>query len=235
MMGNRFVVLGLVVLCSVLAGCIGAPFTADAVSQADTDVGDGGSIDPSLDPLIGDAGSPAVADTGARGDAGASTAQADAGAGWAADASPVTLSDAGQRVDDGGGSPDAGAADAGACDGGPLYLHHVGLLGLTWQDCVPTGTYDAAQALAACAVYAAATGAVAHAQGLALCNLGPLDDPVTGNAVLNTAPDVEWTYDAADYCPNECTTGHVAVAGQSVGEDGGPSEQVTSAYDPSWD
>lgn len=231
MIGNR-VVLGLLTLCAALAGCIGAPFTAGDLGESETVAGDGGS----LDPLTADAGAPPADGVDARADAGAPpAAKPDAGgdAGSRVDGSPT--GDAGSHVVvDGEAPPDAAkVADAGPsdCDGGPVYLHHVGLDGLTWQDCVPTGTYDATEALAACAVYAAATGAVAHDPALALCNLGPVDDPVTGNAVLNTAPAVDWTYDAADYCPSKCATGHVAVLTQSLGG----TSVVTSSLDPEWD
>ena len=223
MVGNRSVVFVLA-LCWVLAGCGGAPFTSDdafdAVSAVDTGSPDpdGGVVDPSNEDAA-----PASPD------AGSVTAGRDGGS--------TTGEDAGGHADGDAALPDT--ADAGACDGGPLYLHHVGLLGLTWRDCVPTGTYDATEALAACAVYAAATGAVADPRNdYGLCNLGGAT--LTGNAVLNASGtvlsdggysmDVNWTYDAVDFCPSRCATGHVAVADESLS-----AGSVTSTQDPEWD
>ena len=187
MISNRVFVLGLVVLCSVLAGCVGAPFTTGDLDEADTEVGDSGS----LDPLNGDAGS--AVDTGARSDAhadaGAVPAEktdGDVDAGPGEDAPSVGVADAGHRDD--AAPPDAAdagadatdgadAAETNACDGGTLYVHHVGLNGLTWQDCVPTGTYDATQALAACAAYA----------DFAKADAGPSYDGVAGFDALRPA------------------------------------------------
>jgi hypothetical protein len=123
---------------------------------------------------------------------------------------------------------DSAPADAGPCDGGLLYLHHVGLDELTWRDCTPTGTYDATQALAACAVYAAATDAGALPNGLTLCSLE--DDPATescaSSAVLDANPAVAWTYAGAG---QNTTTGHVAAFGTHSGG------ICTTAQDPPWD
>jgi hypothetical protein len=203
MVRNRVGVLGLVVAGAVLSGCIGAPFVAEGdVREADTEVADA-PVAPDGDGA--DAGGPAV-------DSGIPPVRVDAGVG---------------TVDAGAGSVPADAADNGACDGGALYLHSAGLGGVTWRDCAPTGTYDAAEALAACAVYAAATGAQAVSNGVPLCAL--VDDPVTescaSSALLNTGPAVVWTYSGGG---QYAATGHVAVLGTH--DDG----TCTSAQDPGW-
>jgi hypothetical protein len=91
------------------------------------------------------------------------SATPDSGGAITAEASVSVEADAGVPGEDvgsdssGGGSSGGGSSSGGSgvgCDGSALYDHQVGLDGLTWQDCTPTGTYNAAQALAACNVYA---------------------------------------------------------------------------------
>jgi hypothetical protein len=216
MIGNRVFVWGLFILCSVLAGCIGAPFSADAVSEADTEAGDGGG---SLDPLNGDAGTPSTDDAGARADAGTVPADAASDAGARIDGSPAEVADAGPHGD---ATPsDAASTDAGTCDGGPLYLHHVGLMGLTWQDCVPTGTYDATQALQACAVYLAATTPGEF------CQLAAPRSSGCGSSV-DFGGEIFWTYDGQYDGQTQAATGH--VKDETNGTIGCPS-----STDPEWD
>jgi hypothetical protein len=230
MVGHRGVVCGFVILCSVLVGCGGAPFTAGGLVEADTSADDASSTDPA----IGDAGSSTPVP--ANDDAGSLPAPSSGDAGAAAPDSGASLvpveadADAGAVARDGSPPSDGGtASDAGPCgDGGSLYLHHVGLDGLTWQDCVPTGTYDATQALEACATYAVATNAVAFSNGLPLCSLQ--DDPGTescaSSAILNVVPAVGWTYIGVG---QDTATGHVAMFGTH--SDG----SCTTPQDPSWD
>jgi hypothetical protein len=217
MIGNRVVAFGFFVLCSALTGCIGAPFTAGVLDEADTqEAGDSGS----LDPLNGDAGSPPVDNADVRADAGTVPAtEADAGVDAEArtDGSPKV--DAGAHEDD--ASPDA-SPDAGTCDGGPIYVHHVGLMGLTWQDCVPTGTYDATQALAACAAYAV----VGPTPGGGSCTLAASSEcgGAAGYDLGSGVTQVTWAYQGAT--DNE---GSQTVAGHAKTGTGCPSAQ-----DPEW-
>jgi len=249
MVGNRVFACGLVLLCSALAGCIGSPFAAgdtqaDAVGAdagAVTGQADSGNADPSnVDSGTGD---PLNADSGRGADADAGVITVDAG------------SDADARDDarvDGGGEPrddggDAGStADASPCGGGPVYLHHVGLMDLTWQDCVPTGTYDATQALAACATYAAAIGASVEATGVAICNApdgnqGLCTDSVYISAFTDAGtpvPSTFWTYEGNTVALQDGGAFATSVAGHvshGLAEPIVTPEACTSAQDPSWD
>jgi len=214
MIGNRAVALGFVIACSALAGCIGAPFDADVINGSISQ-GDGGS----LDPLGEDAGGPST-DAGSRIDSGSVAEKVDAGA----DAEPH-LTDGGS---DAGSRPDASSvADGGSsCDGGSIYLHHAGLDGVTWQDCVPTGTYDAAQALAACEAYANVAKADAGASyadvtGESLCDQRGSAAASCPNVVQYGLTPIFWTYTAG-------TEGHVVVSGSYT-------QCSTSVTDPTWD
>jgi hypothetical protein len=89
-------------------------------------------------------------------DAGEDIVDSDAGTGVDAN-TPKPIADAPTRGDDAGAEPDAGEREAGPvgpCDGGQVYDHQVGVDGYTWLDCVPPGTYDATEALAACLAFA---------------------------------------------------------------------------------
>jgi hypothetical protein len=77
--------------------------------------------------------------------------------------------------DSGGKSDSAGEAEAGQAEACSLVTHSDGI-GQTWQDCLPLGTYDEAQALAACianggspCVQSNCTGA-----GSAICDKDPV-------------------------------------------------------------
>jgi len=216
MIGNRAVVLGLAIACSVLAGCIGAPFEPASLGEAVAQEGGG-----SLESLGEDAGNPST-DGGSRVDSGPVAEKVDAGA----DAEPHVV-DGGPDADAGSRSDAAPVADGGSsCDGGPVYLHHAGLDGVTWQDCVPTGTYDAAQALAACEAYAdvakADAGAsYADAAGAALCDQRGSSAASCPNMVQYGLTPIFWTYAAG-------TGGHVVVSGSYT-------QCSTSVTDPTWD
>jgi len=246
MVGNRVFVCGLVILCSALAGCIGAPFAAGD-TQADTVGADAGAVAEQADsgtedPSNVDSGTsdPLNADSGKNADAGADV-----------DASPGVDARADARVD-GGDEPhddgvDAGStADASPCGGGPVYLHHVGLMGLTWQDCVPTGTYDATQALAACATYAAAIGASVEATGVAICNAPDGNQGLCTESVYISAftdagtpvPSTFWTYEGNTVALQDGGAFATSVAGHvshGLAEPIVTPEACTSAQDPSWD
>jgi hypothetical protein len=178
-----------------------------------------------------DAGGPDAAGDSSLGPSGSLDASIDAEPGQAPEdaAARESSPEASESGSNDSGSVDASPIDAGPCnDGGPLYLHHVGLSGLTWQDCVPTGTYNATQALEACAVYAAATDAGALPNGLPLCSLenDPAMEVCASSAVLNINPAVAWTYVGAG---QNTTTGHVAAFGTH--SDG----SCTTPQDPAWD
>lgn len=128
--------------------------------------------------------------------------------------------------------PESGLAteadvSSGPCDGGQPVTHEVGVDGLTWQDCAPAGTYDSAQALAACEAYAAHVAPTC----VSGCSLPP------GTCVASSeyypltaacaAPVVTWTYAGQ----TEATgTGHVVVEPGNPATGGCPS-----GSDPSWD
>ncbi len=127
---------------------------------------------------------------------------------------------------------DSAPTDASLCDGGPVYLHHVGLDGLTWQDCVPTGTYNSMQALAACEAYASQFSPSC----IVYCSL-PAGTCEYSSEFESSTPScdnggnmeqvVSWTYSGQ----TEATgTGHVAIASNATATGGCPS-----ALDPSWD
>lgn len=181
------------------SGCAGAAFTGE------------------LDPL---SETPDAVGQDADGGGGSSSTSSSSG----------TSSSSSSRTDDSdaGGAADPDSAP-GPCDGGPLYLHHVGLKGLTWQDCVPTGTYDAAQAIAACTAYSAAVSGGA-------CELltNPALTPCAFSAALEgQASLVEWTYEGSG---ESTVTGRVGVGISDVNsEDGGLITVCTSADDPAWD
>lgn len=209
MVGNRVAVLGLVFACSWLAGCIGEPFEAGV---ADTETSDAGPVAPSS----GDAGVP-KADV--REDAGEAAAKVDTGVVVdAPDAGKVDSGSMATEVADAG--VDALAEDAGpvSCDGGSVYAHPVGLLGLTWQDCVPPDTYGAAQALAACSAYALAVGA-----GACSVNVEPMG-PVCGSSVAVSWDGalVAWLYGVSS--GQKGAVGHVSTDGVCPG-----------MSDPEWD
>jgi hypothetical protein len=80
----------------------------------------------------------------------------------------------GAQPDAGDAGPDTGGG-TGPCDGGtPLVVHSNGLVGGTFTDCAPLGTYDLAQATEACLAYTGDAGAcsvdpMACAQGDQVC------------------------------------------------------------------
>jgi hypothetical protein len=203
MVGNRVVVVfGWLILCSALAGCGGAPFVADDGSKVDALDADAGTVAEqpdtgSVDPL-NDAGTAPAADS-----------DTDAGS---RDDHDAAKPDSGAEAHDGGEVPDGGSADAGpSCDGGPVYVHHVGLMNLTWSDCTPNGTYNAQQALAACAAYAAASGSDAGA-----CTLH-VESSTLQNVCGSTAgfegsgAQAFWLYEVSN--GQKGNAGHVATDG----------------------
>jgi hypothetical protein len=56
-------------------------------------------------------------------------------------------------------SSSSSGSPSGPCDGGPLYTHNAGN-GVTWTDCVPTGTHTGAEATKACEAWCAANDCV---------------------------------------------------------------------------
>ena len=123
------------------------------------------------------------------------------------------------------GRDDSSPTDADLCNGEPVYLHHVGLNGLTWQDCVPTGTYNATQAFAACGVYANAIDAGAAAVGVTTFCDQRLDPDACSNLVQYVITPVFWFFQGGK---TPGATGHVVVSGSY---DSCP----ISAADPTWD
>jgi hypothetical protein len=160
------------------------PPSADDADDAASDAGDGAPGDESV----------ADAPTGA--DADAQTGPEDA-----SDAAPPPT-DAGD-----GGSP----LDAG--DGGcSLPVVHANGLGQFFSDCVPLGTYNAAQAAKACA----AAGAGACSPNTALCGNADMDCTTTANTCMC------WTYAGS-------------TAGRARASGAGPICQCPTATDPPWD
>jgi hypothetical protein len=205
--------LALLLLLSALTGCpavlsdwtIAAGPTDDASADAggpdaagNSSSGPGRSLDASLDPDVGPTPEEAAAP----------------------DSGPEA-SESGSSVS---GPNDSGPTDRGPCDGGPFYTHHVGVAGLTWQDCVPTGTYNSTQAVAACEAYSASVDA-----GFAWCYL----PPGTCEYSSEFQPDVSglptyfWTYDGQTSVTG---AGHVADIATTRSPGGCPS-----ADDPMWD
>ena len=138
-------------LCS---GCGGGAFGTGPV-------GDGGEVadaasDAAPDALTDAGGEAAPLDDAALAeDTGSHVIVADSGGHDAAVDSPMEASSPVEA-----GVVDAAHADAAPppCGGGPVYVHHAGIAGVTWQDCTPTGTYDVAEAQAACKAYMAWAG-----------------------------------------------------------------------------
>lgn len=99
-----------------------------------------------------DAGSSDAATEGGDGDAGSSLGDGDA--------TPAPEEASGSSSGSSSGSTSSSGSSSGAtvaCDGAGLSVHHTGT-GLTWTDCVPVGTYDAAEALKACETWCAVNG-----------------------------------------------------------------------------
>jgi hypothetical protein len=134
-------------LAVFLTGCGGPDFS---MAVQDGDVGIAGSATTT----DGAGGAPSVdADAGATGGR------------MAIEAAGGSLAVGGTRGS--GGSPGAGGAPACA-----LVTHDNGL-GQTWQDCVPLGTHDEAQAMKAC-----------KASGATSCFLGSTVDPKCGSVIM---------------------------------------------------
>jgi hypothetical protein len=134
-------------------------------------------------------------------------------------------SEASESGSSGSGPYDSGPTDGGPCDGGPFYTHHVGVAGLTWQDCIPTGTYNSTQAVAACETYSASVDA-----GVAWCYLPPGTCEYSSEFQPQGAgglPTYFWTYDGQTSATG---AGHVANIATTQSPGGCPS-----AGDPMWD
>ena len=105
--------------------------------------------------------------------------------------------------------------DAGPCDGGPVYTHHTGSLGVTWQDCVPAGTDSLAEAVAACSAmkaYELATNGITCdcTSPQYACAAVATPSAPTSVTFYNSAagcPDIVWSYGQGS------APGHVASGG----------------------
>jgi hypothetical protein len=104
------------------------------------------------------------------------------------------------------------AAPPPSCDGGPVYTHHVGIAGLTWQDCVPASTYDYAEATAACQAY------LAHVA----C-------PYSASCVFVACANYQIRYESA------CGASAVWAYQGNVSGHVNASGSCPSASDPGWD
>jgi hypothetical protein len=185
-----FITVGALLLaCAMLCRCGGAPFTtADlALSRSDAE-------------------SPqAQADADANGDASASDA-VDAHGGVEA------ATDAGGDVDPRSGDGSAQADSSSSQDAATLYTHYNGV-GQTWEDEVPLGTYDLAEATSACVAF---TGDASRC-GESFC--GPAG---TRNIVCASGVTWCWSFLTVDG----------AVAGHVYNDDAG--YRCPGASDPSW-
>ena len=164
------------------------------------------------------------------GSSGSSSGSVSSSGGSSGSSSGSASSSNGSSSSTGGGSSSGGfdvVVDAGPCDGGPLYTHQVGVDGLTWQDCVPTGTYNSTQAVAACEAYSGSIDA-----GVESCQLPPGTCEYSSEFYpphATTSTIYFWTYSGQ----TEATgTGHVVNV--SMGETQGGSG-CPSAADPTWD
>jgi hypothetical protein len=225
-MMSKIVVL--IVLVAALVGCGGPVFTeADSPATVVTDAR-GTTVDAG--------GGDAQAAEAAAEEAGSEEAGSDEGGG-SGSSGGNSSSGGSSSSSSSGGSTEAGAvsssssggatADAGPCDGGSVYTHQVGVDGLTWQDCVPTGTYTATQALAACEAYAASLDVSADG-----CSLPPGTCEFSSEFTpphAATATTYFWTYSGQ----TEATgTGHVTSVAASIASGGSGCPTATA---PTWD
>jgi len=177
-----------VVVLAFLAGCGGAPFSATEFAQADggtsseavaadhaaadqktsspeasreaDDGHDAAHNDTDARPVPEEAGTDAGIDTGTAGTGGAGGS---GGVGGAGEGGTGSVGGAGGMGGAGGTGGSGGSGGSGGtvslpCDGAGLSTHHVGVDNLTWQDCVPVGTYNQAQATKACETWCATAG-----------------------------------------------------------------------------
>jgi len=144
-----------VVISMLLAGCGSSPFT----SQVFSDTPDDGGVVPHVDALPFGSG-------GASGDATGGAPKADTGATGGRGFGGVEETGGRVSVHAGGAAGTGGAPETGGVvgtggatviDAGCTLITHDNGLGQTWQDCVPLGTYNEAQATKACKVSGATT------------------------------------------------------------------------------
>lgn len=134
-------------LVVALVGCGGPAFSTETVPGDDA----GGDAVVRTD---GDDAGRVATDAGAT-EAEASPPQGDAGDGGSGSSSGGSSSSSSSSS--GGSSSSSSSSGAtSACDGGPSYVHDAGN-GVTWTDCVPTGTRTEAEAMAACEAWCAAS------------------------------------------------------------------------------
>lgn len=155
-----------VVFCALLAGCGGARFEEGFGNE---EAPDGGELDTDGGvPLEGTGG----AGTGGGRSGGASAAGGRAAAGGGGRAPGAGGASSGGRAPAAGGTASAGGAPTAGgaagtggaaipCDGAGISTHDTGL-GVSWQDCVPVGTHDVAQASAACNAWCAEHDCFSH-------------------------------------------------------------------------
>lgn len=124
----------------------------------------------------------------------------------------------------GGTQPQTCSASGAWQDSAPV-THHNGM-GQTWQDCVPLGTYNATQAMAACNAYAAAHATSCASAGC-LLPPGTCLSSSMYNAACGGDPDIMWTYATGTSLTG---VGHVANTVTTSSPGGCPTSQ-----DPSWD
>jgi hypothetical protein len=159
-----------------------------------------------------------VREDAAKGDAGS-----DPDGSTTAEAGEDSAANADAGADGPGAVQDAAADTAVTCDG-PVYTHHIAIVGgtpssVTWQDCVPTGTYDEVQALAACNAYAQAMR----------CDGSTCTD--SNACALDAAANSNVTYGSS------CQSGEFLWSYGNAAAPGHVNSQSTcpSTQDPTWD
>lgn len=135
------------ILAFILTGC-GEPFSTTLFHAADAP--DAGDVVDAPQATGGAPSSGGAASTGGSGTGGHVVSAGGASTGGA------VSSTGGAPQATTGGSPSTGGSDVG--DAGCAPVTHDNGLGQTWQDCVPSGTYDTSQAKKACEAWCDTNG-----------------------------------------------------------------------------